>query len=72
MATARQIATKHMDAALAEAERERLPAESIARVMLEKVLHIHKETRSIEDIAAELTSAAENLDPDTDYTFMRP
>ncbi|MEQ9519067.1 MAG: hypothetical protein RLN89_06465 [Parvibaculum sp.] len=72
MASARQIATKHIEAALAEAAAERLPAESIARIMFEKALHIYKETRSIEDIAAELNSAAENLDPDTDYMFMRP
>ncbi|MEQ9144330.1 MAG: hypothetical protein RLO08_08230 [Parvibaculaceae bacterium] len=72
MTTAREIATKHLEAALADAESAKVPAENIARILLEKVIHIYKETRSLEDIASELTSAAENLDPDTDYTFMRP
>ncbi len=72
MATAREIATKHMEAALAEAKAENVPAETVARVLLEKVTHTFKESRSLEDIASELTSTAENLDPDTDYAFMRP
>ena len=72
MTTAREIATKHMEAALAEAQSSNIPAETVARVLLEKVIHTFKETRSIEDIASELTSTAENLYPDTDYAFMRP
>ncbi|PCJ69215.1 MAG: hypothetical protein COA62_11325 [Rhodobiaceae bacterium] len=72
MTTAREIATRTMDAALAEAETANVAADAVARVMLEKVLHIYKQTRSIEDISSELISTAENLDPDTDYAFMRP
>ena len=72
MTTAREIATRAMDAALSEAEAANVATDAVARVMLEKVLHIYKQTRSIEDIASELVSTAENLDPDTDYTFMRP
>jgi len=72
MTTARDIATKHMDAALAEAKAANVPAASVARVMLEKVVHVYKETRSEEDIAAELVSTSENLAQDEDYMFMRP
>ena len=72
MTTARDIATKHMDAALADAKAANVPAESVARLMLEKVVHVYKETRSEEDIAAELVSTSENLSQDEDYMFMRP
>lgn len=72
MTTARDIATKHMDAALAEAKEANVPAESVARVLLEKVVHVYKETRTEDDIASELTSTAENLSQDEDYAFMRP
>jgi hypothetical protein len=72
MTTARDIATKHMDAALAEAKKANVPAESVARVLLEKVVHVYKETRTEDDIASELTSTAENLSQDEDYAFMRP
>ncbi len=72
MTTARDIATTHMEAALADAKAANVPAESVARVMLEKVVHVYKETRSEEDIAAELVSTSENLSQDEDYMFMRP
>jgi len=72
MTTARDIATKHMDAALAEAKAANVSTETVARVLLEKVVHVYKETRSEDDIASELTSTAENLSQDEDYMFMRP
>ncbi len=46
--------------------------DAVARAMLNLVIETYMKTRSIEDVAKELQGAAENLDPDTDYMFMRP
>jgi len=72
MASAREVATKHIDALMAETNELNLSRDAVARIMLEKAIAIYREERSIEDIAAELQGAAENLDPDADFMFMRP
>lgn len=72
MTKARDLANKHIGALIAEAEAERVPTDAVARIMFEKVLEIYRQTRTLEDIASELTSAAEHLDPDEDFEFMRP
>ena len=72
MTKARDIVTRHVEAALKEAEAEKIPADTIGRLLFEKVLHIYRAERSPEDIASELISAAENINPDEDYMFMRP
>lgn len=72
MTKARDIVTRHVEAALEEAAAEKIPADSIGRLLLEKAIDIYRAERPIADIASELTAAAENLDPDGDYMFMRP
>lgn len=72
MASAREVATKHIDALMAETSELKLSRDAVARIMLEKAIAVYREERSIEDIAAELQGAAENLDPDADFMFMRP
>ncbi|MGK2740261.1 hypothetical protein ACSHT0_05160 [Tepidicaulis sp. LMO-SS28] len=72
MTTARDIVTQHVEAALAEAEEAKLDTDVVGRLFLEKAIQIFRTKRSNEDIAAELMSAAENVDPDGDYAFMRP
>jgi hypothetical protein len=70
--SAYQIAKKHFDAALAEAEAEKAGADVVARHMLHLVIETWLKTRTLKDVQAELISAADNADPDTDYMFMRP
>jgi len=72
MATAREVLTPHLDAALKEAAALKIPSDSIGRFLLEKAVTIWRETRTPEDIRAELLDSAEHLDPDEDFTFMRP
>lgn len=72
MTTAREIVNSHISAALAAARAERVSIDAVARIMFEKVLQIWREERTAEDIKAELIAAADHLDPDEDFTFMRP
>jgi hypothetical protein len=72
MTTARDIVVPHIEAALKEAGELQIPGDSIARVMFEQVLRIWRETRDFEDIRAEIIEAADHLDPDEDFNFMRP
>lgn len=72
MTKARDIVNTHTQAILAEAEAANVPPDSVARIMLEKVIEIYRQSRPLDDIAAELVGAAENIDPDSDYMFMRP
>jgi hypothetical protein len=57
---------------LAEAEKNKIPTDLIGRELINEAIKIYQANRSIEDIAQELTFLADNLDPDTEYTFMRP
>lgn len=61
-----------MQAALAEGEVEKIPADVIARAFLERVLEVYRAGRSLEDIASELSFHIDNLDPEGDHMFMRP
>ena len=70
--SAYSIAKKHFDAALAEADAEKAGADVVARHTLSLVVQTWLKTRPLKDVQAELISAAENADPDTDYMFMRP
>tara|TARA_R110000868_G_scaffold142460_2_gene359823 strand:- start:593 stop:811 length:219 start_codon:yes stop_codon:yes gene_type:complete len=72
MTSARDIVTKHVDAMIAEAKGEQVPTDVLGRIMFEQVLRIWRESRTLEDIRAELETAVEHLDPDEDFTFMRP
>ena len=70
--SAGEIARRHFAAALAEAKQAGLDADAIARQMLALVISTYLEARPIADVRAEILAAAENIDPDTDYMFMRP
>ncbi|MFA7639079.1 MAG: hypothetical protein WCY02_07190 [Parvibaculum sp.] len=72
MTTARDILTPHLDAALTEANEKKMSSDAVARILFEQALRIWKESRSPDDIRAELLEAADHLDPDEDFTFMRP
>jgi len=70
--SATQIARRHLERALAEAEAEGAGGDAVARAMLGQVIAKFLAYRTVDDVRAELLSAAENCDPDTDYPFMRP
>ncbi len=70
--TATDIARRHFDQALAQARAEGQDPDAVARATLGLVVASFLERRPLADVRAELASAAENADPDTDYVFMRP
>jgi len=72
MSSAFEISHNFMKAALEAGEKAQIPADTIARAMLERVLEVYRAGRSLEDIASELSFHIENLDPDSDHMFMRP
>lgn len=72
MTTARDILMPHLDAGLAEANAKKMSSDAVARILFEQALRIWKESRAPEDIRAELIEAADHLDPDEDFMFMRP
>ncbi len=72
MSSAFEISTKYMNAALEAATEAKIPADSIARAMLDRVLEVYRAGRSLEDIASELGFHIDNLDPEGDHTFSRP
>ena len=70
--TAGEIARRHFAAAMAAAVEHGHDRDAVARTMLSLVVTSMLERRSVADVRAELLAAAENVDPDTDYMFMRP
>ncbi len=72
MASAHEIARKHLQAALAEGAALHIPADVIGRAFLDSVLDLYRLTRSFQDIASELRFHIDNLDPDGDQIFTRP
>lgn len=70
--TASEIARHYFVEARARCAADGQDPEAMARQMLSAVLAFMAETRPLSDVRAELMAAAENLDPDTDYMFMRP
>lgn len=67
-----QLVAKHVQAALDEASAQSISDDVVARCLLSEAIRLFKTKRSNDDIAAELTGAADNLDDDTPFVFMRP
>ena len=72
MAQLSDIVRKHVDAALSEAAENKYPPEDVARTLISFAVQTWRDNRSIDDVAQELRYILENLDPDQEYTFMRP
>ena len=72
MAQLSDIVRKHVDALSAEAAQNKFPSADLARTLLSFTIQIWRESRSPEEIAEELKFVLDNLDPDQEYTFMRP
>jgi hypothetical protein len=67
-----QLVAQHVAAALQEAAGRQIAEDVVARCLLSEAIRLFKKGRSNDDIAAELTAAADNLDEDTPLVFMRP
>jgi len=72
MSADRDIVKRHVEALLAESDRAKTPRDVVGRLLLEHVVEIWLGSRSQADVARQLVFTAEHLDPDTDFTFMRP
>jgi hypothetical protein len=72
MSPLKELVNRHVNAMLIEAAGQQLPTDVLGRELLAHVIRIYSMTRSWGDIAAELQFAAENVDPATEFTFMRP
>lgn len=70
--SATEIATRHFEAAIAEAAAAGQGTDGICRALLGLVVSKYLESRSVSDVQSELRFVAENCDPDTDFMFMRP
>jgi hypothetical protein len=67
-----QLVSRHVEAALREAAAQSIGDDVIARCLLSEAIRIFKRSRPDQDIADELTAAADNLDEDSPLIFMRP
>ena len=72
MSPSNDLVERHVEAMLAEAQEHGLPTDVLGRKLLAQVIRIYAMTRSWDDIAAELQFTAENVNPDTEFAFMRP
>jgi len=66
------MVARHVAAALEEAEARSISSDVVARCLLSEAIRIFRQHRPIDDIAAELTAAADNLDEDAPLAFIRP
>jgi hypothetical protein len=67
-----QIARAHFAAAMAQAEASGQDVDAVGRALLAEIVKSMLLRRSIHDVQAEIRAAADNVDPDADYEFMRP
>lgn len=70
--SAGKIARGHFAAAITQAKAEGQDLDAVARTMLAEAVKSMLERRSVKDVQAEILAAADNVDPDKDYMFMRP
>jgi len=72
MASDREIVRRHVEALLQQATEAKIPRDLVGRYLLQEAIDIWRSERTESDIESELRFAAETLDPDTDFEFMRP
>ena len=66
------LVARHVAAAVAEAKAQSIDSDVVARCLLSEAIRLFRQGRPIDDIAAELTAAADNLDEDEPLAFIRP
>ena len=69
MSDQQDLARKHLEALLAEAQ---IAKDVAGRAMLAQLVECWLEDRKWQDVASELRFTADSIDPDTDFEFMRP
>jgi hypothetical protein len=67
-----ELVARHVAAALKEAETRSIASDVVARCLLSEAIRLFRQDRPVEDIAAELTAAIDNLDEDAPLAFIRP
>jgi hypothetical protein len=70
--SAAEIARRHFDAAVSEAEAAGFGYDSMCRSLLGLIVSKYLTSRGVTDVQSELRFVADNCDPDTDFMFMRP
>ncbi len=68
----RALVNAHIEKLIADAAAQHMPDDLLGRLLVGAAIGIWRNSRSVEDIAAELQFTIENLDPDAQYPFMRP
>jgi hypothetical protein len=66
------LVARHVASALQEAEARSISSDVVARCLLSEAIRLFRQDRPIDDIAAELTAAVDNLDEDAPLAFIRP
>jgi hypothetical protein len=66
------IARRHAAEAFEEARGKNAGTDIVGRHLIDAVITEFLKTRSVDDVRRELLFIAENVDPETDYIFMRP
>ena len=66
------MVSRHIEQALAEAAGKSISDDVVARCLLSEAIRLFTRSRSNDDIAAELSAAADNLDDDNPLIFIRP
>jgi hypothetical protein len=72
MSEQQDLARKHLEALMAEAQTAKLPKDVVGRALLAQLVESWLDDRDWENVASELRFTADSLDPDTDFEFMRP
>jgi len=67
-----ELVARHVAAAHEEAQSRRISRDVVARCLLSEAIRLFREGRPIDDVAAELNAAADNLDEDEPLAFIRP
>jgi len=71
--SATELVAGHVAGALAAAQAKGVETDTVARCLLSEAIRLFRKAgRSTDDIAAELTALADNLDEDATYGFIRP
>ena len=66
------LVARHVAEALKEAEGHSVSSDVVARCLLSEAIRLFRQHRPIDDVAAELIAAADNLDEDAPLAFIRP
>jgi len=67
-----ELVARHVAAALEEAQLRCISRDVVARCLLSEAIRLFRERRPIDDVAAELNAAADNLDEGKPLAFIRP